>query len=239
MRPFDLNVDPSTGEEGYNPQGEWDRWHIESYDNLVVHREHEGDPRLYHQPTYPNGDHRPREPLRYDGGPIGLFDVEGMRAIEAASATATWSVWARFSAEHPVAEPLSAFCGRYGATPGVPSPELERAKRDHLTQPLVQALAQYAITSGDPSYPNSFVMQDPVALFACGKQEYVERAAALALPTHALLTVDGQWADPWNASPLGPIPPDESKAEAYWRLADAYLRGLNKDQLIMQVRCHC
>jgi hypothetical protein len=234
MRPFDLN----SGEDGYNPQGEWDWWHIFSYDNMVVRPEHDGDARLIHQPTWLNGEFRSRGPLRCDGGPRALLDLEGMRAISAADAAATWAVWARFSAEHPPAEPLSAFLARYGVASNVRSPDMDRAKREHLAQPLVQALAQYAITGGDERYPNSFALEDPVAFFSCGEHDYVERAAAMAVPTFALLTLDGQWTDPFNASPLGHFHPDESEAAAYWRLADAYLRGLAEDALIVQLLCH-
>ncbi|WP_327066576.1 hypothetical protein [Kitasatospora sp. NBC_01302] len=239
MRPFDMNVDPATGGDGFNPQGEWDWWQISSYDNLVVLPAHDGDPRLIHQAVRPNGEPRPRGSLRCDGGPRGLLDLDGMRAISAADAAATWAVWARFAAQHPPAEPRSAFLARYGVDAEAASPDLERAKREHLAQPLVQALAQYAVTGGDEHYPNSFVMHDPVALFSGTEQEYVERAAAVAVPTTALLTLDGQWADQWNARPLGEVRPEESEGGAYWRLADAYLRGLPEDALLVQLLCHC
>lgn len=81
-------------------------------------------------------------------------------------------------------------------------------------------------------------MRDPVDLFACGKHDYVEGVAALAVPTFALLTLDGQWTDSWNAGPLGRFRPRESEAEAYWRLADTYLRNLPEDALIVQLLCH-
>ncbi|WP_033821122.1 hypothetical protein [Kitasatospora sp. MBT63] len=118
-------------------------------------------------------------------------------------------------------------------------PPADRAKREHLAQPLVQALAQYAIGGGDRHYPNSYLTQDPVALFACGERDFVERAAATAVPTYALLTLDGQWADPWNVRSLGTPRPEESEPDAYWRLADAYLRELPEDALIVQLLCHC
>ncbi len=238
MRPFDMNIDPATGQEGYNERGEWDWYHMSSYDNLLVRPEYDGDPRLLHESVRPNGEPRPRGPLRCDGGPRGLLDLNRMRAISAAEASATWAVWARFSAEHPPAEPLSAFLGRHGATLEVPSPGLDRAKAEHLAQPLVQALAQYAITAGDAHYPNSFVMRDPVAMFSCGEHDFVENEAALAVPTFALLTLDGQWTDSWNAGPLGQFRPDESEAAAYWRLADTYLRNLPEDVLMVQLLCH-
>jgi hypothetical protein len=239
MHPFDMKIDPATGDDGFNPQGEWDWYRMSSYDNLVVRPEYGGDARLLHEPVPPNGESLPRGSLRCDGGPRGPLDLEGMRAISAADAGATWAVWARFSAEYPPAEPLSAFLSRCGATSDVPSADLDRAKREYLAQPLVQALAQYAVTAGDEHYPNSLVMQDPVTLFACGEHDYVERAAALAVPTFALLTLDGQWTDSWNAGPLGQFRSDESEAAAYWRLADTYLRNLPGDALIVQLLCHC
>ncbi|MFB7115523.1 hypothetical protein [Streptomyces sp. NPDC056190] len=239
MRPFDMNIDPATGEAGYNPHGKWDWWHIGSYDNLVSCPEFDGDPRLIHQPTWPNGEPRPRGRLRCDGGPSGLLDLDGMRALSAKHAAATWAVWARFASEHPPAEPLSAFFARHGVTPGVHSPAFDQAKSEHLAQPLVQALAQYAVNGGDPHYPNHLVLQDPVALFACGEHEYVMRAAAHAVPTYALLTLDGRWADADDPRVLGEPRPDESDDEAYGRLADDHLRRLAEDTVMVQVRCHC
>ncbi|GAA2999150.1 hypothetical protein GCM10020229_09360 [Kitasatospora albolonga] len=168
----------------------------------------------------------------------GSLDLEGMRAASVAAAAATWAVWARFSAEHPPAEPLSALIDRHGADPDLPSPALDRAKAEHLAQPLVQALAQYAVTAGDPAYPNGFVLRDPVAVFAAGEQDYLESGTELAVRTAALLTLDGQWADQWTAGPLGTVRPDESQAAAYWRLADDYLRGLPDDALLAELRCH-
>ncbi|MFJ9775158.1 hypothetical protein ACIRVF_28575 [Kitasatospora sp. NPDC101157] len=110
---------------------------------------------------------------------------------------------------------------------------------EHPAQPLVQALAQYTVTGQDEHYPSSLAAQDPVALFACGEDEYMERAAVTAVPTVALLTLDGQWADAWNASSLGEFRPGESEVDAYRRLADAYIRGLPEDVLVVQLLCHC
>lgn len=249
LLPYDWNTDPLTGRPGDNPQGTWDWWHVSSHDNLVVRPEYDGDPRLVHEPTWPSGEPRPREPLRCDGGPRGLLDLAGMRAISVAEAEATWAVWERFAARHPPAEPLPVIAARYGAQPGVPSPALDRARRDHLAQPLVQALAQYAARGGDPHWPNSFLLHDPVADFGCGRREYVERLAAWAIPTYALLTLDGRWTDASGDWPFGvPVPEDGDRSgavsadsadtDAYWRLADAYLRGLPADALMVQVLCH-
>ncbi|MEV4556350.1 hypothetical protein AB0K51_05040 [Kitasatospora sp. NPDC049285] len=231
LRPFDINDGP----DGYNPDGEWDWWAISGEPNLVARPECAADPRLIRQDAPSGGESGPR----CDGGPRGLLDLDAMRALHAASAAATWAVWARFAAEHPPAEPLSAILARHGVTSWGASPEREAARREHLAQPLVQALAQYAVTGGDPHYPNSLVTQDPVALFAGEEREFVDRQAAVAVPTYALLTLDGQWADPANPAPLGPVLPGESEAAAYWRLADAYLRGLPEDVLLVQVLCHC
>lgn len=254
LRPYDWNTDPLTGRPGDNPRGTWDWWHISSYDNLVVLPEFDGDPRLVHEPTWPSGEPRPREPLRCDGGPRGLLDLEGMRAVSVAEAEATWAVWERFAAQHPPAEPLAAIAARVGARPDEVSPELARARSEHLAQPLVQALAQHAAHGNDPHWPNSFLLHDPVAEFACGRQEYVDRVAAWAVPTYALLRLDGQWADagtgwpPQAPRPGGPngsggpngmvFGSDGTAGEAYWLLADAYLRALPADALMVQVLCH-
>lgn len=58
-------------------------------------------------------------------------------------------------------------------------------------------------------------------------------------PTEALLTLDGRWADDRKPGPLGARHPGESEYDAYWRLADAYLRALPADAYVAQLRCHC
>ncbi len=91
----------------------------------------------------------------------------------------------------PPARPLSAFHHEDRA----------QNKRDHLAQPLVQALAQHALKAGDEHYPVAMITLDPVAHFACGEREYLARATSSALPTYALLTTDGHWSDPENPTP--------------------------------------
>jgi hypothetical protein len=221
MRPYDLNRD----DDG---PGEWDHWTLRS-DSLQVRPEHDGDPRILFNPTWPDGSPRQREALQCDGAPVALLDLDRIEAAEVAEAKATWAVWSRFAAQHPPARPLSAFDDQDPA----------QAKYDHLAQPLVQALAQHAITAGDPHYPMSMATHDPIALFAGDERTYLASAASLALATRALLTTDGRWVDVFDPTPLGPPTPSESPSGAYLRLAAAYRHSLPPDALIAHLRCHC
>lgn len=81
MAPFDFNGD-------HKPyQGEWDLWWIgrpgEEFDVLPGH---EDDPRLVRPPLDAWGKPRHWSPGQCDGGPRGLLDFPGMRALAARNA---------------------------------------------------------------------------------------------------------------------------------------------------------
>jgi hypothetical protein len=86
LAPFDMNR-PKEG----NPDGQWDRWYIDGGENrFAVKPQHDGDPRLIHQPTWPGGASRERLPLRCDGGPRALLDFAATRAHAIADARNEW-----------------------------------------------------------------------------------------------------------------------------------------------------
>lgn len=245
MAPFDMNLS-----DEWNPRGEWDWWHIDAGDDsrFAVRPAHDGDPRLIHQPTHPSGSPRDRQPLRCDGGPRGLLDFDATRAHAAdrarAGAHARQRDFARLVADHPPAEPLTAFLARHRADPaGYPR---ARAVADHHGQPLVKALNHRSAWERYPALglwvlgPDS----DPITHLTRDPRADVELAEAWALATAALLTVDGRWIEPDRPATRVPGtgtegPPGEEPSAVYARQTSAYLEGLDDDCVVVQLLCHC
>ncbi|MEU2612927.1 hypothetical protein ABZ570_15310 [Micromonospora sp. NPDC007271] len=208
--------------DDYNEQWEWDWWHIRG--DLPVRPEHDGDPRLVHNPVHRDGTTRPRQRLRCDGGPKRMLDLDALRSMAADEARAQWRAWTELARQHPPAEPLSVLLTRYG--------DADEARAAHLAQPLVQEVAQRAIL-GDPHFGTYLLLTDPVAHFAGTEQEHADRAARQAFFTAALVTLDGRWVD---AHRMG-----DGRADhlAYDRFRAAYLDELDGDAVIVHVLCHC
>ncbi|MFS4095857.1 hypothetical protein [Streptomyces sp. AF1A] len=239
MAPFDINFP----DDEWNPNGEWDWWHIDAGDEggFAVGPEFDGDPRLIFGTTSSAG--RPRRPLRCDGGPRGLLDFEATKAEAVAEARARWQAeqrdFARLVADHPSAEPLSAFLARHRANPrGYPR---EQAVADHHAQPLVRALSH---RSARERYPNLGLWvlgpeSDPISCFTRDLRADLDGAASWALATTALLTLDGQWTEADRPGPFTHVLPGEEPSAAYARQTTAYLDGLHEDCIVVRMLCHC
>ncbi|MBC3844498.1 hypothetical protein GXW82_43235 [Streptacidiphilus sp. 4-A2] len=99
-----------------------------------------------------------------------------------------------------------------------------------------RAAATWAASHVDgPADLHSPTEEQPQASISGDRSAFIERAAVLAVPTYALITLDGRWADPLDPSPLQE---QASPEEDYWPLADRYLLGLPEDVLVVQLLCH-
>lgn len=240
MAPFDINL-----AGGGNPDGEWDRWHIGAgdEDRFAVRPECDGDPRLIFESACPPGQPRDRRPLRCDGGPRGLLDFEATKAEAVAQARTRWQAeqhdFARLVADHPPAEPLTAFLQRHYADPA--EYPREQAVANHHAQPLVRALSHRSAWERYPSLglwvlgPDS----DPISHFTRDPQAGLDLATAQALTATALLTLDGQWIEADRPGPFVNVQPGEEPSAAYARQSTAYLDGLDDDCVVVRLLCHC
>ena len=233
MAPFDINLT-----DDWNPVGEWDWWRVDAGPGyrFAVIPGHEGDPRLIH------GDDVP-EPLHCDGGPRGLLDFDAMRRQAIDRAHAEWQArqrdFRKLVADHPPAQPLTAFVARHAVdTKGYPR---EQAVADHHAQPLVRALNHRTAWERYPSLgvwvlgPNS----DPITRFAGDPQPDMDRVVAWAVTTFALLTLEGQWIEPVQLGPFAEIQDGEDADSAYSRQYSDYLDNLDEDCIIVRLLCHC
>ncbi|MGI5239870.1 hypothetical protein [Dactylosporangium sp. CA-139066] len=233
MAPFDQNLT-----DDWNPAGEWDWWRIDASRGyrFAVRPEHDGDPRLVH------GDDD-LEPLHCDGGPRGLLDFDATRRQAVDRARAEWHAeqrdFQRLVADHPAAQPLTAFLARHEADPeGYPR---EVAVADHHAQPLVRALNHQSAWERYPSLgiwvlgPNA----DPITSFTRDPQPVFDDAAAWAVTSYALLTIDGRWIDPDQLGPFAGLRERQDAGSAYARQSNAYLDSLEEDCIIVRLLCHC
>lgn len=240
LAPFDMNT-PAGG----NPDGRWDRWHIGAGESRFASKpEYDGDPRLIRERFWPGGGIREQVLLQCDGGPRALLDLDATRSNAVADARREWVAeqrdWERLVSLNPPAHPLTVFLARHRADPeGYPR---EQAVADHHSQPLIRALN--ARRGDDPyCYPNLAIWvlgpdSDPVTYYTRDPDADLAAAAAWAVPTYALITVDGQWIDVDHPGPFATALPGEDASGAYARHATAYLDSLDGGCVIVRIRCH-
>jgi hypothetical protein len=183
MVPYDYNREPTPGE----PEVEtwWDYWRIDGRGcEFPVVPGREDDPRLLRGTETLSGEPRDVPPSLCDGGPRGLLDLESPRARAAARVRLAFEAWRDFASAYPPGWPWSHFRARHLADPeGYPQPQ---ALEDYRTQPVIAAYL-------DRPDLEDLVGGDPVARLGGDLDTLVRDAADDALPTHALLTLDGCW----------------------------------------------
>ncbi|WP_407839234.1 hypothetical protein ACE1OC_27325 [Streptomyces sp. DSM 116496] len=222
LAPYDINLG-----RDQNPVGRWDWWAIRAGagNAYLALPQYDGDRRLVTASTVPRrkADLGPLGPLECYGGPRGLLDFDGMRQRAARSYDALLDAWNELSAVHPPARPLTDFLARHEADPESYSPE--QAREDHLSQPLVQDVAQRAV-AGDPHFGMSLLVNDPVAYFAQEHEESRLWSVRCAVPGFALVTLDGAWTDA------------RTEGEGRWEQANRYLDHLDAEAVVLDVLCH-
>jgi hypothetical protein len=139
------------------------------------------------------------------------FAAMGDRAVR--HAAGEFDAWAELSAAHPRTRPLSDFDGQ----------------RDWLAQPAVQAVAAAAATQRHPYFTFGFLLGDPVATLAGGRDAYLARAAAHALSTSVYLTLTGDWLSEQTGN---------RSADEHALALSAYLESVAPDTILARVRCH-
>ena len=232
MAPFEMNRTDT-----FDPDATWDWYRIDAgRQRFAVKPQHDGDPRLIHAEQVTAG--APLEPLRCDGGPRGLLDFAACRREARTEALAYWEAqhrdFERLVADHPPAEPLTAFLARHAADPeGYPR---KQAVADHHAQPLIKALNHQSVFE---RYPNlgAWVLgpdTDPITVYTRDPQQSLELAETWAVARAALLTLDGEWT---GIKPYSPDPDEES--DEFARRSTAYLEALDEDCVVVRVLCHC
>ena len=214
MAPYDYNRDAGVGD----PDAEtwWDYWQIDGGGcEFPVVPGHEDDPRLIRGAEALSGEPRNVPPSLCDGGPRALLDLETPRARAAASARRAFEAWQDFSAAYPPARPASHFRARHFADPeGYPQAQL---LEDYRTQPAIVALR-------NAPELRELIGGDPAARLTGDVEAHVRAAADDALPSNALLTLDGRWLDIANAERR--------------RHFNDYLDALPADTLVVRVLYH-
>ncbi|MEV6655332.1 hypothetical protein [Streptomyces sp. NPDC051219] len=238
LAPYDQNSDSDEG--GFEWRGEWDWWHIFGGDGdkgLPVLPNFDCDPRLIRVPVYRNGDRRKRFPLRCDGGPRRLLDFDADRSSVAARASDTWENLWSLSRKSEKATSLRAFFDRCIESPQYSA---QQARSEYLLQPFVRAVSDSGILGGLAVVQES---QDPVSWLELGIEQFVRREVSRALPTGALVTVEGEWVDDsvdnsTAESPIEMVRRSNARNLEYMRFADEYLENLDGDVVVVRVLYH-
>ncbi|MFJ4340781.1 hypothetical protein [Streptomyces sp. NPDC088915] len=192
-------------------EGEWDHWYVSGAGcEFPVVAGHEGDPRLVREELELSSGPRVLPPGLCDGGPRRLLDLDAARRPVAEQAERNWADWRELTAGHPAAQPYRVFRDRWPADP-------MKAWAEHDAQPVIEALHERTELWDR-------VGSDPLDLLGTDHASYVAREVAEALPTAALLTLDGAW--------IG-IAGDERRQ---W--FNDYLDGLAPDTMVVRVLYH-
>lgn len=232
MAPFDMNRG-----DAFDPDATWDWYRVDAgRQRFAVQPRHDGDPRLIHADPVVVGI--PHEPLRCDGGPRGLLDFDASRRAARAEALTYWEAqtrdFQRLVADHPPAEPLTAFLARHAADPeGYPR---RQAVDDHHAQPLIKALNHRSVFDRYPSL-GAWVLgpdTDPITIYTRDPQPGFALAETWAVARAALLTLDGEW---MGIKPYSPDADEES--DEFARRSTAYLEALDEDCIVVRLLCHC
>ncbi|MET7396840.1 hypothetical protein ABZS66_25490 [Dactylosporangium sp. NPDC005572] len=144
--------------------------------------------------------------------PKAAIDFAAVRDRAVRHAAGEFDAWAKLTAAHPGTRPLSDFDGQ----------------GDWLAQPAVQAVAIAAATQRHPYFTFSFLLADPVAALAEGRDAYLARAAAQALSTYVYITLTGDWLSEETGN---------RGADEHALALSSYLESVPPDTILARVRC--
>ncbi|MFI0901332.1 hypothetical protein [Streptomyces sp. NPDC020983] len=228
----------------------WDSWYVSGGtvhgSGFNVLPGHERDPRLIHEIPgrwwRPGAEATPNEFGWCAGGPRGLLDFSASVEEAGALAEAAWRRWHELAGELPEPLPRGTFTARRRTEPGY---SREQAGADYHGQPLLAAFEAYLEKLPTERYRWDFLRSvDPVAdVGSATLEEFLARTLFSALNTRNVLTLDGWWHE--DGGPgihslcHGPATcPHTPGIPAGQEHADAYLRDLPADTLLVNVHCH-
>jgi hypothetical protein len=185
----------------YDPSATWDRWQP-ARGAAAFPLRHRGLDRL-----------RPGRRRAAFAAPKAAIDFTAVRDGAVRHAAGEFDAWAELVAAHLGTRPLSDFDGQ----------------GDWLAQPAVQAVAVAAATQRHPYFTFAFLLADPVATLADGRDAYLARTAAQALSTYVYITLTGDWFSEET---------DNRGADEHALALNSYLESVAPDTILARVRCH-
>ncbi|AEV85432.1 hypothetical protein ACWT_4412 [Actinoplanes sp. SE50] len=194
MAPF--RIDDETG------LGEWDHWHPSG--QFLVRPEYADSPLILPSTRWP------ADPLRCDGGPKRMLDLEGMRTAARDRAGQLWAAWREAVSRHPPARSLETCASREA----------------YEAQPLIAEIRARSDDEGDVFGLLWTDGRDEVTYLGDDEQRFLDTAVESALMTYALVTLDGRWLD-------------MEQTPAFASLVWPCLEGLPEDAFVIELDCHC
>lgn len=209
-----------------NPERKWDYWRIGGrWRNYFVARE--AVPNLIRSER--SWDSPAEGPvvdrLRVDGGPIGSLDFDVMRDEWAATQLARFDRWREIVAEH--GEP-PAWRDLMGLR-DLGEMDMDTARRTYNTHPAIVE-ARNADISGWG--------EGPEEEFGTTREEFERLARLAAVPSYALVTLDGEWMAPGQMGWFGMSSDEAGEREAYRIEANRYLESLDPSVLLVVLDLH-
>ncbi|MFI5531986.1 hypothetical protein ACIA8O_25980 [Kitasatospora sp. NPDC051853] len=244
LAPFEMFANPEW-------RSLWDSWNVGGGcdgTGFVLRPGHEGSPRLVHD-VRTDGTPLPSVPGTCSGGPRGMLDLDGFRALSAeraavrAGAGGQWDLWHALAPEHPPMLPFHTFGERFRRDPqGYP---LDRALADFRAQPLLSAFAGHPLAQVPGGRTVEWAGDDAMLTqWFDGPRAAYARQMLDGVRQPDVLTLDGWWIEdglhPVHASCEDEEScPHTAEGRQYQHDLGAYLYGLPDDVLLVKVRGHC
>jgi len=209
-----------------NPERKWDYWRIGGrWRNYFIARE-AGPNLITSERSWDSPAEGPMlDRLRVDGGPIGLLDFDAMRDEWAEKQLARFDQWREIVAEH--GEP-PAWRDLLGLR-DLGEMDMDTARRTYNSHPAIAA-AQKADLSGWG--------EGPEEEFGTTREEFERLARLAAVPSYALVTLDGEWMAPGQMGWWGMSTDEAGEREAYRIEANRYLESLDPSVLLVVLDLH-
>lgn len=209
-----------------NPDRKWDYWRIGGrWRNYFI--AHEAVPNLIttERAWDSPADGPMLDRLRVDGGPVGALDFDAMRDEWAEKQLARYDQWKRIVAQHgepPAWRDLIGLVELKELT-------IESARQQYNSHPAIEA-AQAADLAGwgEPAE----------AEFGTTREEFERLSRLAAVPSYALVTLDGEWMAPGQMGWFGMSTDEAGEREAYRIEANRYLESLADDVLVVVLDLH-
>ena len=211
MAPFDRNAP-----QGDDTIGEWDYWRIDSGGHpFSVAPGYESDPRIIRSSPDGTDEKQHLSTSFCDGGPRWLLDFEAARTAAAAEIESRWREWRELASKYSPTMDWGYFWQRSQRLPEQYS--TQQARNDYESQPAIRHIRE------NPNLDNRFGY-DPVAYYGQDLSDLVYHSIMTALPTEAILTINGEWVAGW--------------ADNYLEFFNSHLDGLPADTYVIRVTFH-
>lgn len=159
--------------------------------------------------------------LYCDGGRIGGFDLWLTRELAAREAAEQHQHWRQLTHGLPPAQPWRHFLAQATKSES----DLARARTAYENQPrvAVATVGRFALYQADP-----------IDIFDCDREQFIARAAAMAVPGYAHIGLDGVWDAPTTSDDSTDV---VASIDSYLTRINSYLDRIPASTIVVMVDC--